>query len=124
MAKTLAIVFGAVFVLVGLLGFVPNPIVGDSGIFLTNMLHNLVHLLVGVLLLVVAFTKPGASGLWLKIVGVVYLLVWILGLLAVDASGRGSILGLVDVNTADNWLHLVLGIVILGAGFMSKPNNS
>jgi len=50
-----------------------------------------------------------------KIFGIVYLLVAILGFF----SGSGSVLGFLDVNSADNWLHVVLGIVVLGAGFMS-----
>jgi hypothetical protein len=116
MAKTLAIVFGIVFVLVGLLGFVSNPLVGMGAIFATNALHNLVHLVIGLILLAVAFWSPMASSLWLKIMGVVYLVVALLGFLLV--SGTGDLLGLVTINGADNWLHVVLGVVLLAAGFM------
>jgi hypothetical protein len=38
---------GSVFVLVGFLGFVPNPIVSPEGMFQTNAMHNLVNLLNG-----------------------------------------------------------------------------
>ena len=60
-AKTLAVVFGIVFVIVGLLGFVGNPLVGSMGLFMTNHAHDLVHLLIGVILLIVAYTAPAKS---------------------------------------------------------------
>ena len=116
MSKTLAIVFGIVFVVVGLLGFVSNPLVGMNGIFETNTLHNLVHLVIGLILLAVAIWSPMQSSLWLKIMGFVYLVIAILGFLLI--SGSGDLLGLVTINTADNWLHVVLAIVLLAAGYM------
>ncbi len=118
MAKKIAVVFGVVFVLVGILGFIPNPLVGAAGLFETNMLHDLVHLLFGIILLVVAFKAPGKSGLWLKILGAVYLLLAILGFVMVPEGGE--LLGIVHTNDADHWLHIVLGIVLLAAGFMGK----
>lgn len=120
MAKTLAIIFGIIFVLVGILGFVPNPLVGSGAIFDTNHLHDLVHLIIGLILLAVAFMAPSQSGLWLKILGVIYLLVAILGFVLVPAGGL--LLGILQTNTADHWLHVVLGIVLLAAGF--APNSS
>lgn len=116
MAKTLAMVFGVIFILVGLLGFIDNPLVGAQGIFETDMLHNLVHLLFGLILLVVSMKMAGKSALWLKIIGVVYLLLAILGFM----MGDGMLLGLVQANAADHWLHLVLGVVLVLAGFSGK----
>jgi hypothetical protein len=115
MAKTLAIVFGIVFVLVGILGWVPNPLVGAGAIFDTNHAHDLVHLLFGLILLAVGFMAPAASALWLKILGVVYLLIAVLGFLLVPNGG--NLLGLVTTNMADHLLHIVLGVVLLVAGF-------
>lgn len=117
MSKTIAIVFGVVFVLVGLLGmFVPNPLVGAGALFDTNMAHDIVHLLFGIILLIVAFTAPMKSALWLKILGVVYLIVALLGFLMAPAGGM--LLGLIETNDADHWLHILLGVVLLVAGFM------
>ncbi len=116
MAKKVALLFGIVFLIVGVLGFVPNPIVGMDGIFETDMMHNVVHILFGVLLLISA--KIGGASLWLKILGVVYLILAVLGFLM--APDSGMLLGLVHVNAADHWLHLVLGVVLLGAAFMGK----
>jgi hypothetical protein len=118
MAKKLAMILGVVFLLVGVLGFIPNPIVGSKdAMFLTNGLHNFVHILSGIVLIIAA--KSGdAARMALIVVGVVYLLVTILGFVA----GEGTkILNLIPVNAADNYLHLLLTIVLLGAGFMSKP---
>lgn len=112
MAKTLAIVFGVVFVVVGLLGFVSNPIVGEMGLFVTNGLHNIVHLLVGVILLGVAFGSPMSSGMALKIFGIVYIILAVLGFVLPG----DMLLGLVSVNMADHWLHLVLGVILFWAG--------
>lgn len=116
MAKTLAYIFGIIFVLVGLLGlFVSNPLVGQGSLFDTNTAHDLVHLIIGLILLAVAMWAPMQSSMWLKIVGAVYLLVAILGLFT-----SSPLLGLVEINDADNWLHIVLGVVLLAAGVWAK----
>jgi hypothetical protein len=111
MAKTLAIIFGVVFVLVAILGFVNSGIAGENGIFQTNMLHDLVHLLFGLILLVVAFTNEARSAAWLRILGVVYLVLAVLGFLLIGDGGE--LLGLVLMNEADHWLHVVLGVVLI-----------
>src|SRR5215213_3094214 len=109
---------GAVFVLVGILGFIPG-ITSDFdsmefaghesgaellGIFGVSILHNLVHLLFGVAGLAMARTWSGARTFLLG-GGVIYLVLWLYGLL-IDL---GSSANFVPVNDADNWLHLLLG---------------
>jgi len=113
-------VFGVVFVLVGILGFVPNPLVGMEAIFETDMLHNVVHILFGVILIVAAKKSPAASSLWLIILGAVYLVLAVLGFMMVP--DEGELLGLVHVNMADHWLHIVLGVALVAAGFLSKKS--
>src|SRR3954462_1376047 len=121
MAKTLAKVFGVIFLLVGILGFFGNGIVGMSGFFHANMAHNIVHLALG-LILVLCQTEAKAR-LWLTIVGVIYLLVGILGF-AMGATGQiTSLLGFIEVNSADNWLHIVLGVVILLSALGAKKRS-
>ena len=112
-AKTAATVIGAVFILVGILGFVPNPLVSPTGLFQVNTAHDLVHLISGAALLAGAYTEIGAS-LTLKVVGVVYALVAVLGFF----MGGTTLLGLIAVNQADHFLHVLLAVVILAAGFM------
>lgn len=109
-------VFGAVFVLIGLLGFVMNPILGLFGV---NALHNIIHLLSGIVLLAAGFANHGAyARVTNQIFGVVYLLVTILGFLRIEAFI--NLLGM-DAQgapvTADNVLHLLLAVVFLAVGF-------
>ena len=107
-ARLAAIVIGILFVLVGLLGFVNNPVLG---FFLVDPIHNLIHIISGVVLLAGAFSSLGSS-MALKIIGVVYALVAILGFFL-----PYPLLGIIAMNTADQWLHVVLAVVILAAAF-------
>ncbi len=120
MAKKWAVLFGIVFVIVGLLGFIPNPIVGATGFFQTDMLHNIVHLLVGIVLLFAA-KSDSASRLWLKIWGIVYLVLFLDGLVQIHMNGD-KLLGIVTANPADTWLHLVLGIVLVIVGYAGSKS--
>jgi hypothetical protein len=116
---------GAVFVLVGILGFVPGITTdyGDLelaghrshaellGIFEVSVLHNIVHLLVGVAGLALARTRNGARS-FLVGGGVIYLLLWLYGLLIDKASAANF----VPVNDADDWLHFLLGAGMIALG--------
>ena len=110
-AKMAAIVLGVVFVVVGLLGFVNNQVLG---LFLVTPAHNLIHLISGLVLLAGAYSSLG-SGMALKIIGIVYALVAVLGFFLV--SSDGMLLSFIAMNDADKWLHVVLAVVILAAGF-------
>jgi hypothetical protein len=121
--QSLAAVVGVVFVVMGVLGFVPGITThsgsmsfaghGSSaklfGIFQVSILHNLFHLVFGLVGLALAKTAEGASN-FLVGGGVVYLALWLLGVI-----GAGDWL---PANTADNWLHFLLGIGMLGLGFV------
>jgi hypothetical protein len=111
MLKTLSVIFGWIFVLVGLLGFFSNPIVGMTGVFQTDTMHNLVHLIIGIIILVVAYKNEMALASTMKIFGIIYLLVAVLGYFM--APTGGMLLGLMETNTADHWLHLILGVVLI-----------
>lgn len=116
MARTVALVFGIVFLLVGFLGFILNPTGGDLlGIFAVNALHNLVHLLFGVLGIAAAYM--GWSRAYLQGVGVIYLLLGVLGFIPGLYLSDGMLLGIVHINLADNLLHLVLGAAAAYFGF-------
>ncbi len=110
--------FGITFVLAGLLGFVPNPLVAPHGLFAVNLAHNLVHVFTGVVFLAAALRFPGKADVIVKAVGMGYVVVTIAGFLT---SGT-MLLGFVHINEADRWLHLGLAIVILAAG-ITLPNN-
>jgi hypothetical protein len=124
-ARQVATVIAAVFLLVGILGFIPGVTTGYDGmafagtestamllgVFHVSVLHNIIHLLFGIVGLVLARTAAGATG-FLVGGGVVYLLVWLYGLII----NLDSTANFVPVNTADNWLHLALGVVMVGLG--------
>jgi len=114
--KTVALVVGSVFVLVGILGFIPALVPGGAllGIFEVNVLHSIVHVLFGVLGIAAAYT--GLSRLYNRVIGIVYLVLFLLGLIPVLYI-NGALLGLVSINLADNLLHLVVGAVLVLVGF-------
>ena len=121
--KTAAILIGIIFIAVGILGFVSNPIVGNShdAIFHTDGVHNGVHIASGVLFLLVAFAAPASTGFFLKLFGIVYLGLGILGLATIGNQDMIKLLGFLPVNGADNYLHIGLGIVIFLAGTLPRP---
>ncbi|WP_179220385.1 DUF4383 domain-containing protein [Rhodococcus sp. NCIMB 12038] len=122
-----ALVVGAVFLLVGILGFIPGittdydtlTFAGHHseakllGIFEVSILHNIVHLLFGVAGLVLSRRADTAKA-FLVGGGVVYLVLWIYGLL-ID---KDSAANFVPLNTADNWLHFVLGVGMIALGLL------
>jgi len=123
--QTAALVVGAAFLLVGILGFVPGVTANISelsfaghhsgalllGIFQVSVLHNIVHLLFGVGGLALSRSRSAAKA-YLVWGGAVYLVLWLYGLLI----GHGTPANFVPVNTADNWLHFVLGVAMIGLG--------
>src|ERR671912_476339 len=116
MVRAVASVFGIAFLAVGVLGFILNPTGGELlGIFAVNVAHNLVHVAFGVLGIAAAYA--GWSRLYLQGVGVIYLLLCVLGFIPGLYVGEDMLLGLVHINLADNFLHLVLGGAAAFFGF-------
>src|SRR4030095_689853 len=118
MFRKIAIGFGLLFVLVGLLGFVPGVTQDEHllGIFHVNAAHNAVHLLTGAPALAAGFSRAYAAQLFCRVFGVVYGLVALLGFIA----GGGPVLGFISNNIADAWLHLVVALASLTIGFAVK----
>ena len=83
------------------------------GVFMVSTLHNVVHLLFGVLGLL-ASRRWSASRAFLVGGGIVYLVLWVYGLV-VDQTSSANF---VPFNSADNWLHLVLGVGMVAAGVL------
>ena len=116
---------GVTFLLVGIAGFVPGittdydtlAFAGEDseakllGVFQVSVLHNIVHLAFGVLG-VYAARLARTSYLYLVGGGVVYLLLTLYG----AVIDRSSDANFVPFNTADNWLHLVLGLGMVALG--------
>ena len=126
-----AAVVGAVFLLVGAAGFIPGitsntdtlEFAGrDSsaellGIFQVSILHNVVHLLFGVAGLALSRTASTARAFLIG-GGVVYLVLWLYGLV-IDKTSQANF---VPLNTADDWLHFVLGLGMVALGVVLGRN--
>lgn len=117
--RLLGTIFGAVYVLVGLLGFAVTGGVGFIatkgglllGIFEVNPLHNVAHLLIGAALLIAGPSSVSAARSVNTTVGAVYLLLGIVGFFIASTA-----LNILALNTADHFLHLASAIVLLGVG--------
>ncbi|MFG3343093.1 DUF4383 domain-containing protein [Glycomyces sp. NPDC048151] len=133
--QTVTLVIALVFTLVGVLGFIPGVTTGfDSmtfaghhsdalllGVFEVSVLHNVVHLLFGVVGFMMMRTA-GAAVTYLLTGGAIYLVLWLYGLL-IDLDSAANF---VPVNDADNWLHLALavGMLALGAVFSRQAKRA
>jgi Domain of unknown function (DUF4383) len=120
-----ALVVAIVFLAVGIAGFIPGVTTSYDtlsvashhsqalllGLFQVSVLHNIVHLLFGVAGLVAARTFSAARG-YLIIGGAIYLVLFVYGLVVAQDSAANF----VPVNPADDILHLVLGVGMIGLG--------
>lgn len=118
----LAWIFFGIFLLATVMGFIPNPLVGSDGIFLTNTSHNLVHLATAMGFFLVAKMGHASSIRFMQIFGLAYLLVGFVGFLVVRESSTGMLLGFIHVNVLDNYLHLILGVGILTARLVASKS--
>ena len=120
--QNVARLVGIVFLVVGIAGFIPGittnlydglEFAGNDGnaellgLFQVSILHNIVHGLFGIAGLALAATPSGARS-FLVGGGAIYIVLWLLGILG-GAEWIPS-------NSADNWLHLVLGVGMIGVG--------
>ena len=128
--RSFALIFGIVFLLAGASGFIPgmlHPVPANAppltvpmgyglvmGLLPVNVLHNLVHVLFGILG-VVAYGGLFAPRVYAQIVAVAYGLLVILGLL----PATNTLFGLIPIYGNDVWLHLVLGVAAAYFGFMT-----
>jgi preprotein translocase subunit Sss1 len=110
LARTVTAVFGAVYLLVGIVGFVmTSPLLG---FFEVNALHNIVHIVLGAILLYGAMSTAAAvqSSRW---VGALLIVLGIVGFISADGFG------LVPLGGNDIWLHLATGAILLATSFMA-----
>ncbi|MGI8564134.1 MAG: DUF4383 domain-containing protein [Candidatus Dormibacter sp.] len=120
LARTYAIVFGAVYTLVGLIGFAVSSTlaVGTLILFPVNVLHNVVHLLVGVIGIAAFLT--GRSVLYARGMAVLFAVLAVAGFLPTDSAGR--FLGLVPIGGTDIVLHAATALLGGLAGFAFANN--
>ena len=132
MIRTVALLFGVVFTLIGIAGFIPSLVqpatehmdVGMNhgvllGLFPINTAHNIVHVLFGLWGLA-ASRSIGGSRSYFQAVAVIYILLAIMGLL----PQTNTTFGLVPLYGNDVWLHAALGLVGAYFGFMHRERTS
>ncbi len=126
LAQKLAFLFGVVFLLVGILGFIPGitedapgSFAGEDsdgsllGIFQVSVLHNLAHAAFGIGIL--AARKHATALTYLLVGGIAYAGLFLLG-----------ILGAMDwlpADDTDDWLHLALAAGLIGSWFVAKKED-
>ena len=117
-----ALIFGWAFVGVGVLGFLvtgasmeDDPLLAPRllGLFPLNVMHNVVHLLLGVWGIASAGSFA-ASKSYAVGAGTIYLLLAVLGVFS------PSMFGMVPIGGNDIWLHLLFGLPLLAIGLMAK----
>ncbi|QCQ16220.1 MULTISPECIES: DUF4383 domain-containing protein [Microbacterium] len=117
--RLVATIFGAIYLLVGLLGFAVTGGVGFLategglllGIFAVNPLHNVAHLLIGAALLVAGLANVRAAKTVNTVVGAAYLLLGVAGFFLV-----GTAANILALNVPDHFLHLGSAVVLLAIG--------
>jgi Domain of unknown function (DUF4383) len=123
--RLLATIFGAVYLLLGLLGFAVTGGVGfvatDGGLLLgtfeVNPLHNIAHLLIGAALLITGLASVRAAKNVNAIVGVACLVLGILGLFILNSPAN-----ILAINGWDNVLHFASAIVLLAVGLAADKD--
>ena len=122
MVKRVALVFGIVFLLIGVLGLLqpggremgadPAPLI-LLGLFPVNLLHNIVHLVFGIWGIAASRSFAGAKS-YGQIVGVIYIVLAVLGFIAPTTFGW------IPIGGNDIWLHAVLGLALAYFGFTAR----
>jgi hypothetical protein len=124
--RIVAFLFGAVYVLVGLLGFFwvnDVPLAGPGngsnaifGLFEVNPLHNIAHLLIGAALLIAGAGTAASARAANSTVGALYLLLGIVGFFLTAPDGGHSAINFLSLNVPDHILHLASALLLLATG--------
>jgi hypothetical protein len=127
MVKRVAMIFGVVSLIIGVLGFtVPGGMqMGDAanapqllGLFPMNLLHSLLHLLIGIWGILAARSFSAAQA-YCKLGGMIYLALALLGFVT------PTLFGLVPIGGGNNiLLHTILGVLLVWVGFASKQESA
>ena len=134
MARTICKVLGALFILVGIVGFLAPGLGG----FHLSLPHNIIHLVSGAIALYLGLKGTLASArLFCIVFGIVYLLLGIAGYLAgkdmqhtipglthggTDSNLLQVIPSSLELASMDHGLHILLGLVFLVGGLLTKAN--
>jgi hypothetical protein len=114
MLRIIAVLFGIGFIFAGVAGFLPSFMPNGLllGLFEIDMMHNIVHIVSGVVAIMAA-TSYHYSRLYFRVFGVLYAIVTVAGF------WKGQVY-IMHMNMADNFLHLVITLIALYLGFFFK----
>lgn len=120
LARSWLMLAGVILVVVGILGFFDNPLVGTNGLVATDTLHNIVHVLTGLLALGLAYGMSNDIGTAALGFGILYAAVLVLTLVSPTLFGLFS----VEVNAVDHLIHAALAVVSIAVGYMARGSSS
>lgn len=119
MARTVALIFGIIYTVIGIAGFIaplggtlgmePSTVLGFAQV---NLVHNIVHLALGLLGLAAAKEEMRAAA-YCQWVGLLLIVLALLGFFVANP------LNLVPIGGNDPWIHLVSGAILAFVGFRS-----
>jgi len=124
MTKTIATLFGAIYLIVGILGFIPA--LGGStgttpstllGVASVNIWHNIVHVVIGLAGLSGGRSESGAIS-FCKTFGIILIIVGLLGFV------QPNLFGILPLGGYDIWIHLITGAILTFAGFSATAPRS
>jgi hypothetical protein len=119
--RKLAFLWGILFTLGGILGFVPG-ITRDEmflGFFMVNTPHNILHIFSGIIFLIAPLLGARAARSWFLIFGIFYVALSVIGFKA----GNGLIFNLISNSPVDSWGHAFLGLVLFLTGFTASKQS-
>ncbi len=119
-AVTVASVLAALFLGGAVLGFVPNPLLGENAFFVTNTAHDFVHLASAIGFAVVAVLGEKASVWFMQVFGIFHVLIGLIGLMTLNSQTEGYLFNIIHINSLDNFLHLGSGILIAAGGWILR----
>ncbi len=111
------------FFVVGIAGFLPNPLFGANSAVVTDIAHDMVHVVTAMAFGAMALLGNIASTRFMKTFGVVYLLVGTLGFVTLAGAPTGHLLGVIHINSVANFLHVGSGAGILASGLFAASRS-
>ncbi len=120
--KNTSLFWAIAFLAAGIIGFVPNPVVGSGALFETNFAHNMVHIVTAAAFFIFMMKEEASQILFMKVFGVTYLGVGVVGFIWLGGAAEAMLLGFIRINFLDNFLHIALGGGILASGMILDRN--
>lgn len=122
-AATSALVLGGIFVLLGTLGFVTNPMIGRQAFIVTDSIQDIAHICLGLMLVISGFTGESSATFGLYAVGVISVCFGAAGLYQLGSYSVGYLgdTGM-QLSAAGCWFHIALALVLLVCGKMNTTS--